>query len=179
MSICNKNTIPKLYHALDPWTLILITMRALPWGYFSSNCIIWGPLHWSCNDMYSNKLLKTDVCKYECSHTYLWPRLGQDCGAHALGGAHAKVEALGGCEGLSWPHQVKQVCWSRAGTWSWNRGERRGGGSGRSCSHHGSKKVSSTGVNSLSRYRHLTSGEGVPLSKVSIAAGGRHCHNKK
>lgn len=47
---------------------------------------------------------------YECSHAYLRPRLGQDCGAHALGAAHAKVEALGGCEGLSWPHQVKQVC---------------------------------------------------------------------
>ncbi len=50
------------------------------------------------------------MCVCECNHAYLRPRLWQDCGAHALCTAHAKVEALGGGKGLSWPHQVKQVC---------------------------------------------------------------------
>lgn len=121
------------------------------------------------------------MCAYECSHAYLRLRLRQDCG-HALCTVHAKVKALGGCERLSWRHQVKQVCWGRTRSWSGDRvkagnGGRGGGGGRTSC--HSPKKITSTGVNSLSRCWHLTSRKGIPLSKASVATRGRCYRNRK
>lgn len=63
----------------------------------------------ACLISYSLKAKKKG-CMCVSMSVYLRPRLGQDCGAHALCAAHAKVDALGGGEGLSWPHQVKEVC---------------------------------------------------------------------
>lgn len=104
------------------------------------------------------------VYAYECNHAHLWPRLGQDCAAHALCAAHAEVEALGGRQCLIWPNQVKKICWGRSRARGWDRGR----GRCRTCCH-GSKKVISACVDRLSRCWHLTSWESIPVAKISIA----------
>jgi len=119
-------------------------------GYLSPACIIQAVLVMICEVIIHERYLRAGL---------------QQRGAHALGAAHAEVEALGGAEALGRPHQVKQV------------GRGGGGAGGGAC--HASKEVTSAGAGGLSGRRHLTSGEGVPLPEVSVAAGGRSGCNER
>lgn len=175
--ICDHKT-PKFYHfGPYPWTLRFLSIWYFPEDIFLPTVSFkhrFKSLVTTCISI--NYFKKGCVCVYECNHVYLWPWLGQDRGTQALCAIHAKVDALGGCEGLIRPHQVKQV-WGRTSARS--RDWREGGCSGRTCCHS-SKKVISTVVNSLSRCWHLTPREGIPLSKVSIAARSWcYCNKKK